>query len=444
MPSEKRKTVFIETLGCPKNRVDSEVLERALFMSGWRVVGKPHDAEAVVINTCGFIEDAKAESIETVWEFIRAKEAGLIETVVVTGCLAERYAQVLGDEMPELDVVLGNRDPRAIVRAMEASRNVNSQPLVSTPEAFLADWYEDALCVGNRPWAFVKVTEGCDNRCSYCAIPAIRGGLRSAPLESIVARCRQLVENGTRELVLVGQDTTAFGLDSGENRFPELLRSISAIDGDFWIRVMYSHPRNLTEKNISALAETPKVAPYLDLPIQHISDGILDRMGRHTDGNHIRRIVRDIEERISGIALRTSVIVGFPGETDADFDQLVEFLDEGHFIHGGVFAYSPEDGTPSALFQDSIDGETVAERKLFVEMIFDRIRHESNLVMEGRTVRVLVESEGSRPGLIWGRTEFDAPEIDRNLRFRGEVEVGSFADVMIIRGSGFHLLGVQV
>ncbi|MCK5833978.1 MiaB/RimO family radical SAM methylthiotransferase, partial [bacterium] len=355
----------------------------------------------------------------------------------------ERYSEVLKNEMPQVDIVFGNRDQSKIIHALERARNSSSKPFVSTPRDYLTNWYENNIDNGSLPSAYLKVSEGCNNRCSYCAIPSIRGNLRSAPIDSLVSQAEFLINSGVKEITLIGQDTTAYGMDKDENKFPDLLRAISSIEADFWIRVLYSHPRHMIDANIEALATTPKVLPYLDMPIQHISGHILERMGRYVDGDDIRAIVAKLKDSIPGIALRTSVMVGFPGETESDFNELCEFLDEGHFIHGGVFAYSPEDGTPAVNFNDMIEQEVAVERKLFVDMIFDRLRQESNIELEGKTLKVLVEREGSRKEMFWGRTRFDAPEIDRIVRFRGKAEIGTFTDVHIIKGTGFNLLGVQ-
>ncbi len=441
MSSEDKKSIFIETLGCPKNQVDSDILAQSLVGSGWHIVDRAADANIVIVNTCGFIEDAKAESIESIWEYIRAKQCGQIDSVVVTGCLAERYPSVLEQEMPEIDLVFGNRNPKLIAEAILGG--TAQKPRLSVPSNFLVDWYEHPLGTNGHYWAYLKVTEGCNNRCSYCAIPSIRGGLRSAPIESLIAQARFYIESGIKEIILVGQDTSAYGLDTGRSRFPELLRRVSEIEGDFWIRILYTHPRNMTDEAIAAIVETPKVLPYIDMPIQHISDRLLARMERHVNSEQIREIVRKLKSGKPDIVLRTSVIVGFPGETQEDFEQLSAYLDEGHFIHGGVFAYSPEDGTPAVSFKDELERDTIAERKMFIEMIFDRIRQETNSALQNRVLEVLVEKEGSRSGVMWGRTRYDAPEIDRTVRFRGSAKIGSFAQVMIIKGSGFHLLGVQ-
>jgi len=443
MSEDKLEKVFIKTLGCPKNDVDSDIMVRHLVESGWTIVDKLMEADVAIVNTCGFIEEAKAESIEAIWDIVRVKKSGKIDSIIVTGCLAERYGNVLVEEIPELDAVFGNRDPREIDSVIVEARTCPNKPYHSVPQKFVGDWYEKPTDISHPAWSYLKITEGCDNRCSYCAIPSIRGSLRSAPLDSIVKQAEHFVRAGAKEIVLIGQETTAYGLDTGQNLFPKMLRRISEIDGDFGIRVLYSHPRHLNTENIRAIVETPKLLPYLDMPIQHISDSMLSSMNRHITGQRIRETVGILREQRPDIALRTSVIVGFPGETDDDFDELATFLEEGHFIHGGVFAYSIEDGTPAASFDNQVPSDLAQERKLLIEMIFDGIRHTANKSIEDKILPVLVEREGSRRGIMWGRTIYDAPEIDRMVRFRGEANIAEIVDVRILKGTGYHLLGVR-
>ncbi len=433
---------MIFTLGCPKNDVDSEILARNLLESGWTVVDSLEDANVVIVNTCAFIDHARAESMESIWDFIGEREKGNIDAVIATGCLAERYGASLASDMPELDGVIGNRDidkiPDLIEAALQTGRTYHA-----SPQDFSENWYNRPTGHTHPAWAYLKISEGCDNRCSYCAIPGIRGGLRSVPLESLIKQARHVIERGARELVIIGQDTTAYGHDSGQNLFPEMLRKISEIDGDFWIRVLYVHPRNLTDENIGALVETPKVVPYIEIPIQHISDPILERMDRKVTSTEIRDRIAKLKEIRPEMALRTSVIVGFPGETDADFDELASYLESGHFLHGGVFSYSKEDGTQAARFDREVPARVTETRQQLLEIIFDNLRIENNKNMENKKLRVLVESGTDRHDLHWGRTEFDAPHIDRKVRFRGDAEVGDIVDVRIIRGTEMHLLGVK-
>lgn len=443
MIDDYNNRVYIETLGCPKNEVDSQVISRTLSDSGWRIVGSLEDADIAIVNTCGFIEPAKAESIEAIWEMVNAKERGDISRVVVTGCLAERYASVLAEEIPKLDAVLGNKNPMMLPGLLINALESGEKPYCRTPPDFDHNWYNTPTGFHENTWAYIKISEGCDNRCTYCAIPNIRGRYRSAPMQSIVEQARFVLGSGVRELVLVGQDTTSYGIDSGRNLFPELLGRLSDIEGDFWIRVLYAHPGRLNEENVEAIARTPKVVPYLELPIQHISDSILERMGRHVTGAEIKGKVARLKELNPEIVLRTSLIVGFPGETDEDFDALVSYIEEGDFLHGGVFDFSAEDGTPAASYDGEVPRKVVETRRVILDMVFEKIHARSSRNAEGQTLSVLVESEGSRPGLYWGRTRYDAPRIDRMVRFRGNASPGQIVDVQIIRGKGYHLLGVQ-
>jgi ribosomal protein S12 methylthiotransferase len=262
-------------------------------------------------------------------------------------------------------------------------------------------------------------------------------------MDSIMRQARHLIEIGVKELVLVGQDTTAYGLDTGRNLFADLLRNISKIEGDFWIRVLYAHPKHLTDENIEALTTTQKVAPYLDLPIQHISKNILEKMGRKVTSEEIITRVKLLINAIPDIALRTSIIVGFPGETDEDFEEIASYLEEGDFTHGGVFAYSKEEGTPASEMDGEIPKLVVETRKELLDVIFDKLRAEKSELLQGRAIDVLVESGGTRSGLLWGRTIYDAPQIDRMVRFKGSARIGEIVKVMIIKANESHLLGVQ-
>lgn len=434
--------VYIHTLGCPKNDVDSEILTRALREKGWRTADCISDANIAIVNTCAFIEPARVESVEEIWKLIRQKEAGELDSIIITGCLAERYGPLLAEEMPEIDAIIGNRDIDAIPELIENALSSES-PYHAAPVQFSHNWYHTPADHSEGPWGYIKISEGCNNRCSYCSIPGIKGGLRSAPIESLVKQARHLIDKGAREIVLVGQDTTAYGHDRNQNALPELLRRISEIDGDFWIRLLYAHPANLIDENIEAITQTPKVVPYLEVPIQHISDPILDRMGRKIGGEEIKTRISKLREAKPDIALRTSLIVGFPGETDEDFEQLAEYMEEGHFIHGGVFSYSQEEGTSAADFGEKVDDRTVEMRTQLLEMIFDNIRLEAANAMLDKVVPVLIERSGTRPAMRWGRTIFDAPKIDRMVRVRGEAEVGEIVPVRIIKGTEIHFLGVQ-
>lgn len=442
MANNKSYKVFVTTLGCPKNEVDSEIILRGLRERGWEITTRLSEASIALINTCAFIEPARAESIEEIYSLVNRKESGRLGSIIVTGCLAERYGALLADEIPEIDVIIGNRDvdaiPNLIIEGLQTAGT-----FYAAPKDFSNDWYNRPADHSEKGWGYVKISEGCNNRCSYCSIPEIKGGLRSASMESVVNQARHLVENGAREIVLVGQDTTAYGHDRNENLLPHLLRNISAIDGDFWIRILYAHPANLNDENIEAIIQTPKVVPYLEVPIQHIAEPILSRMGRKIDSKGIRERIARLRRERPEIALRTSLIVGFPGETDEDFEELAEYMEEGNFIHGGVFTYSREDGTPAADFPEVVDERSTETRKHLIEMIFDNIRLNAAKAMQDKVVDVLVERDGTRQNMLWGRTIYDAPKIDRTVRFRGTANVGDIVKVRIMKGTEFHFLGVQ-
>jgi len=442
MENDNKHKVYITTLGCPKNEVDSEILLKGLREKGWEPVQRLEDASIAIINTCAFIEPARAESIEEIYSLVSDKEQGYLSAIVVTGCLAERYGALLAEEIPEIDVIIGNRDieeiPGLILEGLRSKAT-----FYAAPKEFSHSWYNSPTDHSEKGWGYIKISDGCDNRCSYCSIPIIKGGLRSAPMDTLVNQARHLIDRGARELILIGQDTTAYGHDRNENRLPELLRQISNIDGDFWIRLLYAHPVNLNDENIEAITQTPKVAPYLEVPIQHISDPILSRMGRKVDSKTIRDRIGKLRQARPDIALRTSMIVGFPGETEDDFEELAQYIDEGHFIHGGVFNYSQEEGTQAAQFEDTVDTRTSEMRRQLIEMMLDNIRLTAAKAMQDKVVEVIVERDGTRENMRWGRTIYDAPKIDRTVRFKGTARVGEIVKVRIIKGTELHFLGVQ-
>ena len=436
-------TVGMVSLGCAKNQVDGEMLMASLKEGGFQPVEDPSEADILLVNTCGFIESAKRESIEAILEAVQLKTEGIVQKVVVTGCLAERYQQEIHKELPEVDGVFGigaNGDIAAWLRAMlqegfaQAFPEKGKMPLcgereLSTPEYF----------------AYLKIAEGCDNRCSYCAIPLIRGGYRSRTLESIEEEARSLAKQGVQELVLIAQDTTRYGIDLyGKYALAELLTRLCAIDGLHWIRVLYCYPDSITDELLEVMAREEKVVNYMDIPLQHASGKILRAMNRRGDRQSLTALMQKIRDKVPGVVLRTTLITGFPGETEEDFTELAEFVRDVKFERLGCFAYSQEEDTPAALLPDQID-EEVKQRR--AEIILDdqalRMEREAQALV-GTVLEVLVEDYDPEEEAWFGRSYRDAPDVDGKVLFTAgdrELKPGTFVPVEITHAVDWDLRG---
>lgn len=434
--------VGMVSLGCSKNQVDAELMLALICQEGYEICADPAQCDVVIINTCGFIEDAKRESIETILEFAARKGKGRLKCVVVTGCLAERYREELAAEIPEADVVLGigrNSDVvSAIRRALSGDRVVEFAP----KEALSL---EGDRMLANPPWfAYVKVAEGCDNRCSYCAIPLIRGGFRSRRMEHIIEEVRRLAARGVREIDLVAQDTSRYGLDLyGEYKLPELIREVCKIPEVHWVRVLYCYPERITDELIAAMAAEPKVCKYIDLPVQHGSAKVLREMNRSGSRETILEVVRRIREGIPGAVVRTTLIAGFPGETEEDFSDLQALVAEGKFQRLGCFAYSQEEGTLAGGRQDQLPEET---RRRRADLIMEQQAPIAFAFAEscvGKRLEVLVE--GREKGRCYGRSYMDAPDIDTRVYFtaRTPCKPGDFVWVTVTGAEEYDLAGIM-
>ena len=443
--------IYIRTLGCPKNETDGAVLARFLERLGWRVVDDPLGADAEIVNTCGFIEATKLESIEALWEGAarktRAVKGGSSRRLIATGCLAQRYPQQIAAQIDGLDAVVGFNQPDLIAKALAAATNGGTPACwVPKPDTTYRDDAAPWVFDGDHPAplsAYVKIGDGCENACRFCAIPSIRGRLRSRPLPSIRDEVASLVMHGTREVILVSQDTTSYGLDwGGQPDLADLLASLAVIPGDFWIRVMYAHPAFLTDRQIAALASDAKIVPYLDLPLQHITDRMLGIMNRHVTRAQIERQIDALRRARPGIALRTTFIVGHPGETEHDFRQLCSFAAEIAFERMGVFVYSPEEGTPAVGFRGQV-GRAVAEARASELMAeFDRWSALQSAERIGQRMTCLIEQAAS-DGTWEGRTAFDAPEIDGRVTLRSAESVRpGLHEIEITAADGVDLVGM--
>ena len=427
-------TVGMVSLGCAKNQVDGEVLMASLKNAGFLPVDDAALADIAIVNTCGFIESAKRESIEEILELAALKKEGKIKKLVITGCLSERYQKEMHQELPEADAVLGigaNGDIAPLLtKMMEENTYVESFP----------DKARMPLC-GDRElttpsyFAYVKIAEGCDNRCSYCAIPLIRGGYRSRTMESIEEECKGLVANGAKELVLIAQDTSRYGIDLyGEYSLAKLMARLCRIDGLRWLRVLYCYPDSITDELLDTMAQEEKIVPYIDLPLQHASGPILKAMNRRGDRQSLTALMNKIRERVPGVVLRTTLITGFPGETEEDFTELAEFVKDVKFERLGCFAYSQEEGTPAAELPGQLDEEVKAHR---AELIMDRqmeIMERQGMELIGKTLEVLVEGYDRYAECWFGRSWRDAPDVDGKIFFTTggkRPRLGSFVQVMV-------------
>lgn len=437
------RKVGMISLGCPKNQVDGEALLAKLKKAGYEIVNNIEDSDVMIINTCGFIEQAKKEAIDTILEVAEYKNAGLISAIVVTGCLAERYQDEIIKEMPEVDAVLGIGANSDIVKACDKALcgivttsfpnkcylSINDERIISTPSH----------------WAYLKIAEGCDNRCSYCAIPGIRGGFRSRTIESCVDEAKTLAESGVKELILIAQDTTKYGQDLyGKYSLDILLKELVKIDGIEWIRLFYCYPQRITDSLINVIANEEKVCNYIDIPLQHSDKTVLKNMNRVGDGDDYRALISKMRKAIPDLALRTTFMVGFPGETDEQFENLCKFTEDVKFDKMGCFTFSPEEDTPAYDMQNQIDDDVKVRRQ---EVLMNKqysITEELNKQRIGRIYKVIIDTfDGEK---YVGRSYMDSPEIDSGIIFTcdNNLNIGDFVNVEITDYNGYDLIGKAI
>ncbi|MBE6611865.1 MAG: 30S ribosomal protein S12 methylthiotransferase RimO [Ruminococcaceae bacterium] len=443
--SEKIKVGFV-SLGCPKNQLDTEVMLHELYEEGFEIVSEEIEADVIVINTCAFIESAKQEAIDNIIDIGWLKKNRTLKAIVVTGCLAERYRDSIFDELPEVDAILGVGSIHNIAEAVRAA--VKGKKYSSYEDKNEVKLGGERIVTTPEYYAYLKIAEGCDNRCAYCAIPSIRGKFRSRPMDELVEEAKTMEEIGVKELVLVAQDTTRYGLDLyGEYKLAELIRRITDETTIPWIRVLYCYPDKITDELVAEFANNPRLLKYIDLPIQHISDHMLKAMNRHGDGALIRSVVKKLRDNVPGIIIRTTVIVGFPGETEENFTELCEYVKEAKFDRLGAFTFSREEDTPAYDFDDQIDEQTKQDRYDIVMRTQGDITEEQNEAMIGRTLTVLCEDYDPVSETYYGRSEGDAPEIDGKVYFRApkkSVEPGEFVKVKITEAVDYDLVGDKI
>ena len=436
------KILFI-SLGCDKNLVDSEVMIGMLTSKGYEITDDENEADVVVVNTCCFIGDAKEESIHNILEMAELRKAGDIKALIVTGCLAQRYKEEVQTEIPEVDAIIGTTAIDAIVETLEdvlAGQGHNHiEDINRTPV-----YDKSRIVTTGGHYAYLKIAEGCDKRCSYCIIPKVRGNYRSIPMESLLAEARKLVEFGAKELILVAQETTLYGKDLyGEKSLPRLLHELCKIDGLYWIRILYCYPEEITDELIETIRTEEKVCHYLDIPIQHASDNILKRMGRRTNQAELRDMIARLRERIPDICLRTTLITGFPGETQEDHEELMAFVDEMEFDRLGVFTYSAEEDTPAAEFEDQIEEEIKKDRQAEIMELQQEIAFEKAENAVGRTVLAMIEGKLPDENAYVARTYMDAPNVDGLVfvQTSRELMTGDFVKVKITGSYEYDLIG---
>ena len=439
-------TVNMVTLGCPKNQVDSEIMLGLLDQAKYRIIDDVNQADVAVVNTCGFIQDAKQESINMILDIARLKEIGQLKFLVVTGCLAQRYHDQLKEEIPEIDAVLGTGNFNEIVEVIEEGMAGTEMGGIVEPKF---EYDKDLPRVSTTPdyTAYVKIAEGCNNRCSYCIIPQLRGPLKSRTIEDIVEEVERLTANGVKEVIIVAQDTTVYGVDIyGEPRLVSLLEELVKIDDLKWVRLMYSYPDHLSDDLIDIMEKEDKICNYLDLPIQHASNKILDLMNRPTNREEVESLINRIKKKASDIAIRTSLIVGFPGETEEDFAQLMKFVKEARFDRLGVFTYSREEDTPADKLEGHLSEEIKEERRNKIMAIQRNIALEKNEAMIGKEIQVLVEELYSQEEeIVVGRTQWDAPEIDGLVYVHNsQAQIGDFINVKIVDAMEYDLVGEEI
>ena len=436
------KILFI-SLGCDKNLVDTEVMLGMLASRGYEMTNDEQEADIIVINTCCFIHDAKEESIQNILEMAEYKKNGSAKALIVTGCMAERYRQEILDEIPEVDEVLGTTAYDRILDAVDAALAGQHEVMTADLDALPLPETKRLVTTGGH-FAYLKIAEGCDKHCTYCIIPKIRGNFRSVPMERLLKEAQDLAEQGVKELILVAQETTLYGKDLyGEKSLPKLLRELCKISGIRWIRILYCYPEEITDELIQVMKEEPKICHYLDLPIQHANDTILKRMGRRTSKQELINIVQKLRKEIPDICLRTTLITGFPGETQEQHEEVMEFIDTLEFDRLGAFTYSPEEDTPAATFEDQIDEEVKEDRQADIMELQQEIAFDKAEDMIGREVLVMIEGKVADENAYVGRTYRDAPNVDGQIFINTDVELisGDFAKVKVTGALDYDLIG---
>lgn len=436
------------SLGCPKNLVDSEVMLGLLARNGHTITSEQSEAEVIVVNTCGFIESAKQESVDTILEMAQQKSVGSCKRLIVAGCLVERYRQEIAREIPEVDAVIGTSElPNILHLCRDLTHPVTAPPLFEEREGYLYSDSDPRLLTTPRHTAYIKIAEGCDHPCTFCVIPQMRGFFRSRPRESVVREARQLADSGVRELNLIGQDTTMFGWDRGDRQgLARLLEELSEVEGISWIRFLYAYPNNLYDELLRVMARLPQACKYIDVPLQHASSRVLKRMKRGGNRHSLNHLLDRIRDLVPGVTIRTTMIVGFPGEEEEDFEELVDFVKESRFERLGVFAYSDEETAASRQLDGQVEPEIARQRQERLMQVQRGISRESNRRLLGTRQQVLLEGPSRESDLLWeGRLSTQAPEIDGVVYLTDgldeDSQPGTLSEVVITEAHDYDLVG---
>lgn len=440
--SNKMKILFI-SLGCDKNLVDSEEMLGLLNREHFEFTDDESEADVIVINTCCFVNDAKEESVNTILQMAEYRKSGSCKALIVTGCLAQRYKTEISDEIPEVDAILGTSSYDKIVDAVKSTICGEKFEKFNSLDELIVEESERVVTTGGH-YAYIKIAEGCNKCCTYCIIPKIRGRYRSVPEEDILKTAEKLVENGAKELILVAQETTLYGVDLyGRKTLPDLLKKICKIPGLIWVRILYCYPEEITDELIEVMKNEPKVCHYIDMPIQHASDKILKAMGRRTNRVELTERILKIRKEIPDIVLRTTLISGFPGETEEDHEEMLDFVDEMEFERLGVFAYSPEEDTPAAEMPDQIDEDIKIKRRNEIMELQQEIAFENAENMIGRDLLVMIEGKVVDENAYVGRTYMDCPNVDGNIFITTDEELitGDFVKVKVTGAAEYDLIG---
>lgn len=436
--------VLMVSLGCDKNRVDSEMMMGTLAASGYEITENEEEADVIIVNTCCFIGDAKKESIDTIFEMARLKETASLKALIVSGCLGVRYRDEILEQIPEIDAVVGITSEDKIAAVIKETLQGKRVDEHDDPN-LNPSWHHERLTATGTVSAYLKIAEGCDKNCTYCIIPRVRGHYRSYPMEELLSQAESLADSGVKELILVAQETTLYGTDLyGEKTLHKLLEALCQIEGIHWIRILYAYPEEIYPALLDVMAREKKICHYLDMPIQHASDVILKRMNRRTDRKDLIRIIRNIREKIPDIMLRTTLLTGFPGETEEDVDVLCEFIEDVKFDRLGVFAYSREEDTPAAAFKNQIPQKIKNKRRDRLMALQQKISAQNGQNRIGTVLETMVEGYLPEDGVFVGRTYGDAPDVDGYVFFESEREwmTGDFVDIRITGAEEYDLRGV--
>ncbi len=444
---EQNMLVGVISLGCDKNRVDTELMLTYLKQAGYGFTSDPSKADIIIINTCGFISSARKESMDTIIEMIEYKKAGTCKRLVVTGCMPQKWLGEMRKDLPEVDIFLGIDQYPNIAQHIENSFAEKKTKIIKTGTTETIPYVKGRMVTTPLHYAYLKVADGCDNYCTFCTIPYIRGKYRSRDMDILVSEAADLVKNGATEIILIAQDISRYGIDLyGEVKLVELIKRLSKIKNLRWIRLLYCYPENISQQLIDEMQNNPKLCNYIDIPLQHVSDSVLKRMNRHTTKADIEKLIQTLSHQEKYIAIRTTLMVGFPGETEEDFNELAEFVKKYKLTHVGFFTYSREDGTPAAKMPDQIP-EKIKQKRLvsLVKLQKENVEH-NNKAFIGKVLSVIYEGIDYDKGMFFGRSQYQAPEIDNIIYFKSSrvIDVGNVYKVLIKKSRGYDLIGEQV